>query len=478
MILARHILREHVAPFLYALVVITGIFLVDFVVQIMDSILSKGLEPRVVLELFVLNTAWMLALSVPMSVLVASLMAFGRLSADREIDAMRSAGVHPLRILAPTLVLSAVIAAGLVWFNNRVLPEANYRAASLREDISRKKPSVLLEPRTMVSEFDGFRIWIQDVDPGTDSLREVTIHRLERGGSPPTVIVARAGSMSLVDHGRLWRFRLLDGETHSPDREKPTNYLRVRFRSLQVDVPNIDSRLHRGEKGYRNDREMTLREMRERVRAARERGESIRSESAERIFADFGFLSGLFQVDSAARSDRGRPLDSGETVVAGLGRTTPGWDASQAPEHEVRELRRQSESRLRESDMALEQMRGEANEASRFEVEIHKKFSIPVACLAFVLVGAPLGVMARSGGVGTGVAYSLAFFVLYWAGLIRGEALADRGKLDPVLAMWLPDAVLALIGIFLATRMGREVRFLHAGWWKGLWRRRRPEDAS
>ncbi|MEK7393243.1 MAG: LptF/LptG family permease, partial [Fibrobacterota bacterium] len=103
MILIRHILREHIAPFIYSLVVITGLFLVDFVVQILDSILTKGLAWRVVIELFILNAAWMLALSVPMSVLVASLMAFGRMSADGEIDAMRAAGLHPAKMLLPGL---------------------------------------------------------------------------------------------------------------------------------------------------------------------------------------------------------------------------------------------------------------------------------------------------------------------------------------------------------------------------------------
>jgi len=122
MILARHILREHIAPFFYALFVITAIFLVDFVVQIMDSILSKGLDWHIVIELFLLNTAWMLALSVPMSVLVATLMAFGRMSADHEIDAMRSAGLHPIRMILPSLGCATLIAVALVWFNNRVLP--------------------------------------------------------------------------------------------------------------------------------------------------------------------------------------------------------------------------------------------------------------------------------------------------------------------------------------------------------------------
>jgi len=502
MILARHILREHVAPFFYALFVITGLFLVDFVVQIMDSILSKGLDWRVVLELFLLNTAWMLALSVPMSVLVASLMAFGRMSADREIDAMRSAGMSPLRQLLPSLVASVFVAAALVWFNNRVLPEANFRAASLREDISRKKPAVLLEPRTMIQEFEGFRIWIQDIDKGTDSLRDILIYQIDRNGGSPTVISARSGVVELADGGNTWKFTLREGETHSPDRAEPRRYARIRFTELLVDVPNVDSRLHRSDKSYRSDREMPIEEMRERVEAANRRESLQVAENGERVFADLRFVTSLLELDSTVRAGgsatdsakaASAKTDSVNKIAAGKTKTprsrkradaksgrsredSPRADAAGgifaarpwAPPLQDRlveeDLGHLYHSRLREARQALEQVKSERNEANRFLVEIHKKFSIPAACIVFVLVGAPLGIMARSGGVGTGVAYSIAFFVLYWAGLIGGESLADRGIVPAAVAMWGANAILGLVGLWLVSRMGREVQFFRYAW--------------
>lgn len=510
MILDRHILREHVAPFVYALFVITAIFLVDFVVQIMDSILSKGLDWHVVIELFVLNTAWMLALSVPMSVLVASLMAFGRMSSDREIDAMRSAGMHPARMMVPSLVCAILLAGFLVWFNNRVLPEANFRAASLREDISRKRPAVMLEPRTMIQEFDGFRIWIQRVDPGTDSLHDILIHQLDRNGGAPTVITARDGVVKLAPGGNAWKFTLRRGETHTPDRAEPNRYARVRFEELLVDVPNVDSRLHRSEKGYRSDREMPIEAMRERVQAARDRESTQIAESGERLFSDVRFVTNLLELDSASRANAGKPArdtipsppaavatksvkgklaaatasaaragrkhdrrdgrprglragPDGEVVGTSLGSAPP-----VPPSHDLAAL---LESRQRETRLAQEQIKAEHDEADRYLVEIHKKFSIPAACIVFVLVGAPLGIMARSGGVGTGVANSLAFFILYWAGLIGGESLADRGVVEPAVAMWGPNAILGLLGVWLVSRMGRDVQFFRYQWLVALLRR-------
>ena len=85
------------------------------------------------------------------------------------------------------------------------------------------------------------------------------------------------------------------------------------------------------------------------------------------------------------------------------------------------------------------------------DVEIQKKFSIPAACIVFVLVGAPLGIRARKSGIG--VAFlSILFFVFYYLCLAGGEELADRRFLDPAVAMWTPNVVIGLIGLYLTLR--------------------------
>lgn len=469
MILIRHILREHVAPFFYSLVVVTGLFLVDFVVQILDSILTKGLAWKVVLELFFLNAAWMLALSVPMSVLVASLMAFGRMSADGEIDAMRAAGLHPAKMLLPGILAGALLAGALTWFNDRVLPQANFRAASLREDISRKRPAVLLQPRTMIQDFDGFRLWLGSNDPKTDSLQDIAIYQLDKAGGQPTVITAKGGRVRLDSAQDAWIFSLREGETHSPDREKPANYLRIRFTELDVTVPNIDSRLHRTEKGYRGDREMPVVAMREQERKAHEREAVLVKESSDRLFSDLRWVQSLLELDSGAARNAKNDADSQMVLSnAGSAKILPDSNPVRSA---ARTLKVLAQSRIAETKNAMEQIRWERNEANRYRVEIHKKFSIPVACILFVLVGAPLGILARSGGVGTGATYSLAFFLLYWAALIGGETLADKGKVDGALAMWFPDIVLGAVGLLLVSRMGRQTQFFRYDWFFAILRR-------
>jgi lipopolysaccharide export system permease protein len=84
-----------------------------------------------------------------------------------------------------------------------------------------------------------------------------------------------------------------------------------------------------------------------------------------------------------------------------------------------------------------------------YMVEIHKKYSIPFACIVFVLIGAPLGIITRRGGFGVAAGMSLGFFLLYWAFLIGGEKLADREMLSPFLSMWSANFILGLAGVYL-----------------------------
>lgn len=445
MILAKYILREHVAPFVYSLFVITFLFLVDFLIRILSSILSKGLDWRVVMEIVVLNLAWMLALSVPMAVLVAALMAFGRLSADNETTALRALGVSPVRAMLPVLFVAALLAGGLMWFNDRVLPEANYRAASLRNDIGRKKPAAFIAPRRVIRDFENYRLWMDRVDPKTDVFHGVRVYQQERG-QPVRYTFADSATLSYTPDGAYLLVHLHHGENHVIEPRDPKQYVRVRFREQTAAIRNVDASLSRQERGYRTDREMSVAQMMKIVHDNRKLLVSLREEYAPRLFEDIRALDIRFLADSSRPVPPRLLRGEWDAQAAEIGITPTVMATARRQEEDKLGLLDRYESRARMANMEINQ----------YLVEVHKKYSIPVAALVFVLVGAPLGIMARRGGLGTGVVYSLAFFILYWAGMIRGEALSDKLDLSPVAAMWGPNIVVGAGGLWLLWRVVRE----------------------
>lgn len=93
-------------------------------------------------------------------------------------------------------------------------------------------------------------------------------------------------------------------------------------------------------------------------------------------------------------------------------------------------------------------------------IEVHKKFSFPAACLVFGLVALPLGVVNRRGGRAAGFAVSTAIVVGYYLLYASGEAWAIRGTITPFLAMWLPNILLVVVGLWGISRVRRDRPFL------------------
>jgi lipopolysaccharide export system permease protein len=158
-------------------------------------------------------------------------------------------------------------------------------------------------------------------------------------------------------------------------------------------------------------------------------------------------------------------------VLEALGRT-PGRDAIPVPQPmtavegpKLDPVIKQAASNARTATF-----RARAIEASinRYQVEIHKKYALAFACVVFVLLGAPLAMLFPRGGLGLVIAASSVIFAVSWAGLIGGENLADRGIAPPMVAMWAPNAMFLLMGLWLASRMGREAVTMRGGEWDNL----------
>ncbi|MCQ2102439.1 MAG: LptF/LptG family permease [Fibrobacter sp.] len=439
MILVRYVLKELIAPFLASLFGITFLFVVDFLVKILDSVLSKGLPTSTVVEIFVLNLAWMLSLSIPMAVLVASLMAFGRLSGDQEITACKAAGISPLSLMRPVLIVSMLVSVLMVVFNNWVLPEANHRSVELMSAVSRKKPHAFIDAGRLITQFPDVQLWVNHIDPTTGTLYGIQIFEMERKGAP-RIVYADSATMEYADNGATLMLRLRSGENHMTDADNPENYFRIRFFSQDLAMKNVDDRLERRSRSYRSDREMPIEMMQDVVEDARQKYVEFKADAEERRLNTLVGLKTNLLGDSVVPEGV-----NSEVAVDSIQRR-----------RSLQRLRVQEISALRTTERFYGRMEAELKREAQYTVEIQKKISTGVACFIFILIGAPLGIMARKGGIGTGILYSLSFFVIYWICLIGGENLADRLVISPILAMWASNIIIGIFGIFITVAMVRD----------------------
>lgn len=449
MTLWRYILKEHVGPFLFAISVIALVFLLNLVFRELGRILSRGLSIDLILEFFFLNMAWIVALAVPMAVLIATLMAFGRLSGDSEIVAMKAGGVSIVSIIFPVLLASALLALGLIWFNNHVLPDFNHRTRLLASDIARKRPTINLEPGVIYRDLNDYAILVQTLEEIGDTSHVGTVF-IEDNSEPQSskYIFAKRGTINMNANIGQLILTLYDGEMHELDLEKMEQYRRLYFpkQVLAISVPDVV--LTRSESEYRGDREKSAQMMRQEVDDNSKEILEHQNKSQELIEKNLQTYLGLPPPIKLKRDQN--------IIAPFVGKF------SHDPTRST--LQRIIDENRRLSD----QLKGETTIIKNLErsnyvlmVEVHKKYSIPVACIVFVLVGAPLGIMARRGNLTVAGGISFGFFLIHWASLIGGEQLADKQIITPFIAMWLANILVGIGGIYLVIHSIHEATFIN-----------------
>lgn len=379
----RYILKTHAAPLLFGFFTIMFVFILSFLTRFIDDIVGKGLDLWVLIELVLLQSAWMVSFALPMSVLIATVMAFGTLTNSSEMTVMRSGGISIYRLVAPVLLVSVLISVANERINNVLLPGANYQANTLLSDISRLKPALSVGKGSFSDIVPGYSLMAEGVDDKTGELRGVVMYDTAHPGVRSVVTAARGRIAFTPDYGRLV-MTLEDGEIHELVLPGMAKYRRIAFRKHRYLLETSDYGFDRsGRNEPRSGRELSATQLRLRAEAHLAK-------------------------------------------AAGLSVGMPDFD------HNLSQYR-------------------------KLMVEYYKKYSLAFACLAFAVVGAPLGVMARRGGFGVGAGLSLLFFVLYWAMMIGGEKLADRGFITPGMAAWTPDLLLAIAGATLLYRLNHSV---------------------
>ncbi len=361
----RYLFREITVPFLLGLSLFTFVLLIARLLKLIELVVNRGLPPTIVLRLLTYIMPAFLEVTMPMAMLLAILVAFGRMSADSEIIALRSAGLSLYQLAPPVIVFAILATLGTGALSMSARPWGNRMLRSALYDIARTRASAGLKAQVFNDEFPGLVIYTDRVDPTTDRLEHVLISD-ERDPRQRNTIFAREGLMISDREAQTVTLRLVDGWMHTLDASARAEY-KTDFRSYDV---NLDLRQTLAEKRRRDGdpKEMTLPQLR---RAIREK------------------------------------TDAGETYDAEL-------------------------------------------------VELHRKFSIPFACMVFALVGMPLGIQPARAVNSRAFSISLGLIFVYYILLSTGQALAERGLVPALVGLWVPNVVFGVLGAYLFNRAAAE----------------------
>ena len=362
-----YLLRQLIATVSLTVGAFTGLLLVGNVLSDIFELIATGRASGTLIgQALMLLVPFVLVFSLPIGLLTATLLLFGRLSADQELTAIRASGISPARMAVPVVAFGAAMAMVCGAFNLKLAPEARVAFKRLRDGVLRESGASILSDGRFIDLGPRITLYAQKVD----------------GLKMQGVLIY--GTTNVVENGRTNLLRNLD--VHAPEAE------------LQLDDRNQPVRLK------------------------------------------------LHQVQGVYLSgNEWQPLFLEQYV------------------HEIANFRKPADSAPRITDMTLGQLLAERRRLERdggkstpITVQIHRNLSFSLACIAFTVVGVPLGVRGHRRETNFGIAASLALLAAYYGFLLLGSALDTRANWHPELIVWLPTLLFLGIGGLLLWRLNRQ----------------------
>jgi lipopolysaccharide export system permease protein len=468
-LLSRYLIRTMVAPFLFSLVALTGMLLLNHISRALPELVGKGLGAAVIIESLILSLPFIVALTMPMAALVAVLYGFGHLAADSEITAMKASGVSLAQMLRPALVWGLLLTLTTFFFVDQILPRSNARLKALRMDIARVKPTVALKVDA-INELapSTYHLRASRIDAETGAMREIVLFDMGLAEGR-RIIYADSGRLAFLPNGSDMTMQLYDGEAHDYRNDDRGALQVTEFASTTILVRAVQNELGRTTSDFdEGEREKSTCEMMaEVVRAERRKAEHL-DRRHRLVDRDLRVLLGLEQPalprwrrDTTTVQQCG-PWAAVDGIMKGLLLPTRAEAQDPAEALEERTSRELPELSVAGEAMFAQSQYEEAETTTfRYRVEIHKKLSISLACLNFMLIGVALALRFPSGGFGLVMGGSIIIFTIFYVGLTAGESIAKKGWMSPALSMWAPNILIfaaGLLGLLLVRQFGGSTR--------------------
>jgi len=364
----RYIIKEMLTPFSINLLVFTFLFLMTEMIEITNWIVNYNLNLLAVLQIIIFTLPWFLMFIIPMSVMMAVLLTFLRMSNDNEIVALKSCGLSVYRLLPPVLIfalfgclLTAFITLYGVPHSKNALDEMAIRLASSHADIG-------LKERTFNDAFKDVMLYVSKIDTQNKKLIDIFIED-KRQPDIVSTVVAPEGRLFTEPGKFIFHLLLSNGTIHQTNlKERSATSIQFATYKLSLDFKK--------------------------------------------------------EIDDLENREKHREAMS------------------------IKELGQYMENRAGKE--------GKDQDYYKAKIVLHRRFSIPLACLAMGLIAFPLGIQSKNAKRSFGLVLCLFFFLLYYLLLTIGYGFGEDGIYPPEIGMWVPNIVMGSIGLFMLIQTGRE----------------------
>lgn len=452
------------------------IVMMQFLWRYIDDLVGKGLGIDVVAELFFYAALSMVPLALPLSILLASLMTFGNLGEHVELTAMKSSGISLTKVMAPLFILLSFIAVGAFFFQNNVLPQTQVKMWTLMFSLRQKTPTLDIPEGTVYNQIPGYNLYVKQKGKDNDMLYNMLIYDVSNPSGYPRIVAADSGKLSFTPDKQHLVLNMYHGNWYEDMNSGSSSmgnqlYRRESFREKEIMIRYDANFTRMDEEAMKS--QYIGKNINELQRTIDSIGEHVDSVSA--IISE-----DLRSMPVCGVPARKYDIKAGQTtrVINKVNVTKP-IDFDSLMKSQTPSARHTIVEQAMASAMNHKQdyeFRGYALTDDNFmmrrhEIEMHKKFTLSLACIIFFLIGAPLGAIIRKGGLGTPIVISVLLFIVYYIIDNMGYKLARDGRWVVWHGMWLSSVLLLPLGIFLTKKAVNDSAVFNPDVWRNFLRK-------
>lgn len=438
------ILKTFIRPFIVTFAIVMFVLLMLFLFKYIDDLIGKGFQWYIIVELMMYASATNVAMALPLSVLLSSIMTYGALGENYELVAIKAAGISLRRAMYPMMVVIAILAISAFMFSDYMLPKANLKYYSLLYDVRQQKSANFLPEGVFSNTFPGYSIRVKKKDEDGQTLHGIMIYIKKPADNNADVLLAKEGKMYRTPSNKFLVLKLEDGIRYSEEagnasyntRERLTRY-RFKETEQRLDISALKMN-HTDESEFKSAYQMMdLRELNDNAALTDRQLDSSRRMNYKLMTSYMRYFSLPIKKGANVKFI---PSNGDEFARADIHARLSQLSNAASEARSVQDMLRNRMSINKD----LEQ------NGQRARLEFQKKFTLSAACIALFLIGAPLGAIIRKGGLGLPVVVSVIFFLFFYIINTIGEKYVKDGDLAPAIGSWIAIAVITPIGMFLS----------------------------
>jgi lipopolysaccharide export system permease protein len=444
--LDKLILKAFVWPFVATFFITLFVFVMQILWKYIDDLVGKGLDFITLVEFLIYASATLVTLAMPISILLSSIMTFGKLGENFELVAIKSSGISLLRFMRPLFLITLLLSGVAFLFANYIAPVANLKFATIYHDIYEKSPAFDLRPGIFYDGFRGFSIKVNAKNK--DTLGGVLIYQ-QGNNLQDNATISESGKMTMSNDKKYLEFQLENGNRYEEQgnyNSKNNTFTQLGFKEYTIlfDLSQLNLQKSSDSLFMNNIKMKNMRQINVDILKLKKEPDSLFTRDKKQLGVYVKYSN--YKDSAATKKQMEVALEHvPEKKVTSFDALIP----DSLKEVVYSQTLNDVGNARNLLEMAGNDYKSQLDDYTQHLIEWHKKLSLSIACLVLFFIGAPLGSIIRKGGLGTPLVMALIFFMVFYLLAIFGEKFTKDHVLIPIMGMWLPVIVLTPVGFFL-----------------------------